>query len=110
VRKRAVEVLGNVTREQAGNQFSRLQSRVNSAANMDKKPGVRKAAETAARLLLTSPSLETRERRFEEQKRAIAPTLTPLRLVDAKGQPVAGALIASVLWRLGASTGSWSGT
>ena len=43
MRKRALEVLGkDVTVDQVGDQFFNLQVEVNSAAFMDKDPGVRK--------------------------------------------------------------------
>ncbi len=101
VRTHALEVLGNVTEDQAGDQFFNVQAHVNSSASMDKDPAVRKAATTAQFLLLAFPTAEARKRRLEEQKRALPPTATPVHLVDAQGQPVADAIVASFFWNAG---------
>ena len=37
---------------------------------------------------------EIKKRIHDKRKRTVAPTLTPLRLVDAQGQPVAGAVVS----------------
>ena len=68
VRIRALEVLGEVTQDQAGDQFFELQSTVGGAAHMDKDPGVRKAAAAAESLLLFRPTAESRRLMLEAQK------------------------------------------
>jgi WD40 repeat protein/beta-lactamase regulating signal transducer with metallopeptidase domain len=108
VRLRAVEVLGDVTQDQAGDQFFNLQSEVSSSASMDKDPGVRKAAAAAESLLLFRPTAESRLQMLEAQKRAIPPTSMPLRLVDAQGQPVVGAIVGSYFWRVGDGSTSFT--
>jgi len=98
VRKRAVEVLGHLTRDQAGDHWSPLQAEINTLAFDDKDPGVRSAAATVADLSrVRSP--EMRRRVLEEQSQAIARTPTPLRLVDPQGRPVDGALVSSYFER-----------
>ena len=101
VRLRAVEVLGEVTSDQAGDQWSKLQIAVRSAASQDKDPAVRKAAAFFSDLISgkLSNAPELRKRMLEERKRTVAPTLTPLRLVDAQGRPVAGAVVSSYFSR-----------
>ena len=101
VRLRAVEVLGEVTSDQAGDQWSKLQIAVRSAATQDKDPAVRKAAAFFSDLISgkLSNAPDLRKRMLEEWKRTVAPTLTPLRLVDAQGRPVAGAFASSYFSR-----------
>jgi len=101
VRMRALEVLGDVTQDQAGDQFFNLQSEINGAASHDKDPGVRKAATATGSHLLSFPTAESRRQMLEAQKLAVPPTSTLLRMLDAQGQPVAGALVASFFWRIG---------
>ena len=62
------KALKDVTVDQVGDQFFNLQVEVNSAAFMDKDPGVRKSAEAAGALLQFFPSAESRRRMAEEQK------------------------------------------
>ena len=101
VRLRAVEVLGNVTEAQAGDQWSKLQIAVRSAALQDKDHAVRKAAAYFSDLVggKLSNSPELRKRMLEQWKRTVAPTSAPLRLVDAQGRPVAGAVVSSYFSR-----------
>jgi hypothetical protein len=42
---------------------------------------------------------EIQKRLDEHRKRAVAPTLTPIRLVDAQGRPVSGAVVSDFFWR-----------
>jgi hypothetical protein len=81
VRVRAVEVLGEVTRDQAGDEWSKLQIAVRGAASQDKDPAVRKAAAFFSDLISgkLSNAPDLRKRMLEEWKRTVAPTLTPLR-------------------------------
>ena len=97
-RKRAVGVLGTLTRDQAGDQWSALQTEINTLVFHDKDREVRQAAATVADLFKVS-SPKIRQRILEQQKRKIAPTSTPLRLVDSQGQPVAGARVSTYFER-----------
>jgi WD40 repeat protein/beta-lactamase regulating signal transducer with metallopeptidase domain len=100
VRKRALDVLGDVTRAQAGDEFFAIEAQINGALFNDKDPGVRRAAGAASsRHRMSTRSDAMRRRMVEEQKRFIPPTLTPLRLVDALGRPVAGAVVSTVFTR-----------
>ena len=83
-----------MTRDQAGDQWSEVQSDIHGVMFNDKDAGVRSAAAAVADLFRVSAP-EMRRRILDEQKQAIAPTPTPLRLVDAHGQPVNGALVST---------------
>ena len=97
VRLRAVEVLGEVTSDQAGDQWSKLQIAINSAATRTRTlPFGKPPQPSFLRSDYGSRTPESRKRMLEEWKRTVAPTLTPLRLVDAQGQPVAGAVVAPI--------------
>ena len=91
VRLRAVEVLGEVTSDQAGDQWPKLQIAIRSAAFQDKDPAVREAAAFFSDLVggKLSNAPEMRKRMLDERKRKVAPRSTLLRLVDARGRPVA---------------------
>ena len=97
VRRRAVEVLADLTRDQAGDQWSRFQRKIATLAFMDKDRGVRTWA--AMVLDLAKFSSPERRRQFIEQMRTrVEPTATRLRLVDSQDRPVAGALL-STYWQ-----------
>jgi WD40 repeat protein len=108
VRKRALVVLGDVTHDLAGDRFWEVQGHVSGVEASDKDPEIRKAAAATASLLLSFPTAESRRRRLEEQKRAVPPTATPLRLVDSQSRPVAGAIVAGFFWSLGEGSTSFT--
>jgi hypothetical protein len=60
----------------------------------DKDEQVRQAAAFYADLFRASRSPEMMERLLEEHRRAVGPTRRVIRLVDAAGRPVQGAVIA----------------
>jgi WD40 repeat protein len=101
VRERAVEVLGERSLDPAVplGEKSRLQIAVNSLMVSDKDREVRQAAAFFADLQRVSGSPEMVKRALEERKRIVRPKRVPIRLVDAQGRPVAGALASSYLQR-----------
>ncbi len=90
-RKWALLILGRATPDQAGAEFSRLQDAVNRVKVQDKDPDVRAvAARSLGRL---SSAVEAARRAREKRDRNVV--RTPLHLVDASGQPVAGAAVST---------------
>ena len=101
VRKRAVEVLGGVTSGQAGGLWSELQTAIYTTVFSEKDREVRMAAAAVADGFKIANVPERKKRFDDEQKRTVAPTLTPLRLVDTQGRPVAGAVVSHYFSRDG---------
>src|SRR5262249_25370855 len=101
VRERAVEGLGERALDPAvaPNEKSRLQTEVNSLMFSDKDREVRQAAAFFAGLQRFSGSPERVKRALEERKRTVKPTRVAIRLVDAEGRPVAGAVASSFFQR-----------
>jgi WD40 repeat protein len=95
-RKRAVEVIGEraVDLDVRANEKARLRTAVRSLLS-DKDPEVRKAAAFFADLFKVSGSPEMMERLLEERRRAVDPTRRAIRLVDAQGRPVEGAIVST---------------
>lgn len=96
-RLRAMEALCTVTRDQAGEEWLALESELGSMRLRDKDTRVRVAAFAASRALgIASPDAR---RRFleEEMRQFVAPTPTPLRVVDREERPVAGARVGTNL-------------
>ena len=98
VRKGALEVIGGLTPDQAGDQWFQLKLEIDRMAKEDKDGAVRGAAATLVDLVRVSSS-EMRRRILEDQKCAFVPTATSLRLVDSLGRPVAGAVVSTFLDR-----------
>ena len=74
----------------------RLMTAVESLMFSDKDPAVRESAGLYSGLeRMDSPS--TRKRAIAERRRIVRTTDTPIRLVDAEGRPVAGAVAAAFL-------------
>jgi hypothetical protein len=71
-----------------------LQTAVRSLLLSDKNAEVRQAAAFFAELSKVSVP-ETVDRLLEERRRAVAPTRRAIRLVDAQGRPVEGALAST---------------
>jgi WD40 repeat protein len=94
VRRRAVEVLGKVTRDQAGDQFSDIHARILGLMSSDTDRAVRRAAAAIADEIKLENAPGIKRRVEEERKRAVGPTLTPIRLVDTQGRPVSGAVLS----------------
>ena len=101
VRERAVEVLGERALDPAlpQDEKSRMQIAVNTVMSTDKDQQVRQAAAFFADLHRLSNSPERLKRALEERKRVVKPTRVPIRLVDAEGRPVAGAVASSFFQR-----------
>ncbi len=101
VRERAVEVLGERSLDPAVSQDerSRLETAVNSVRYSDKDQQVRQTAAFFADLHRRSISPERLKRALEERKRVVKPTRVAIRLVDAEGRPVAGAVASSFFQR-----------
>lgn len=76
-----------------------LQIAVRSLALSDKDEDVREAAAFFADLQRVAGSPEMLKRAIEERKRVVRPTRTAIRLVDAQGRPVAGALASDFFHR-----------
>jgi WD40 repeat protein/beta-lactamase regulating signal transducer with metallopeptidase domain len=93
-RKRAVEVLGTVTGDQAGGLWSELQTAIHTTVFSDKDREVRMAAAAVADGFKIANAPAIKKRVDEERKRTVAPTLPPIRLVDAQGRPVSGAVVS----------------
>jgi WD40 repeat protein len=95
VRKRAVEILAAVTKDQAGDQFDDIRARLSGVMSSDKSRDVRQAAaKVADDFKLSQAPEEIKRRRLEIKKQAVEPTSTPIRLVDQNGRPVAGATVS----------------
>ena len=101
VRKRAVEVLGERSLDPAvpADEKSRLQTAVSSLSFSDKDAEVRQAAAFFADLFKVSDSPEMVDRLLEERQRAVDPTRRAIRLVDAQGRPVEGAVASTYFQR-----------
>ena len=101
VRKRAVEVLGERAVDPAipADEKSRLQIDVRSLMLSDKDRDVSQAAAFYADLFKVVDSPEMVERLLEEHRRAVDPTRRAIRLVDAQGRPVAGAVASTYFQR-----------
>ncbi len=99
-RKRAVEAIGerSVDPDVPANEKSRLRTALTSVFS-DKDAEVRKAAAFYADLFKISGSPELVERRLEEHRRAVDPTRRAIRLVDAQGRPVVGAVVSTYFSR-----------
>ena len=101
VRKRAIEVLGECTLDPAlpADEKASLQTEVRSLLFSDNDAAVRQAAAFFADLFKVSGSPEMVDRLLEEQRRAVDPTRRVIRLVDAQGRPVEGALVSTYFQR-----------
>jgi beta-lactamase regulating signal transducer with metallopeptidase domain len=101
VREQAVEVLGERSLDPAfpPNERSKLQIAVTSLMVSDKDQNVRQAAAFFADLQKLSGSPERVKRALDQRKRTIQPTRVAIRLVDAAGQPVKGAVASSYFFR-----------
>jgi hypothetical protein len=101
VRERAVEVLGERALDPAvpQDERSRLGSAISGLIFSDKDADVRQAAAFFADLGRIAGDPERVKRAVEERKRIIKPTTVPIRLVDAQGRPVAGAVASSFFWK-----------
>ena len=99
-RERAVEVVGERTLDPAVSEEekSRLRTAVASLLS-DKNADVRQAAAVFTDLQRISRSPERLKRAFEQRKRAVKPTSMTIRLVDAQGRPVAGAIASTYFHR-----------
>jgi WD40 repeat protein len=97
VRKRAIEVLGERTLDPAlpADEKASLQTEVRSLLFSDKDAAVRQAAAFFADLFKVSGSPEMVDRLLEQRRRAVDPTRRAIRLVDAQGRPVDGALAST---------------
>ncbi len=100
VRKRAIEVLGERTLDPAvpADEKASLQTEVRSLLS-DKDAGVGQAAAFFADLFKVSNSPEMVDRLLEQRRRAVDPTRRVIRLVDAQGRPVEGALASTYFQR-----------
>ena len=101
VRKRAIEVLGERTLDPAlpADEKASLQTEVRSLLFSDKDAAVRQAAAFFADLFKVSGSPEMVDRLLEQRRRAVDPTRRAIRLVDAQGRPVEGALASTYFQR-----------
>ncbi len=101
VRKRAIEVLGERTLDPAlpADEKASLETEVRSLLFSDKDAAVRQAAAFFADLFKVSGSPEMVDRLLEERRRAVDPTRRAIRLVDAQGRPVEGALASTYFQR-----------
>jgi WD40 repeat protein len=99
-RKRAVEAIGerSVDPDVPADEKSRLRTALTSVFS-DKDAEVRKAASFYADLFKISGSPDLLERRLEEHRRAVDPTRRAIRLVDAQGRPVEGAVASTYFSR-----------
>ncbi len=101
VRERAVEVLGERSLDPAVPEAERLKlgTAINGLMLSDKDGGVRDAAASFSGLERMAGAPEMLKLALEERKRIIKPTAVPIRLVDAQGKPVAGAVASSFFWK-----------
>jgi HEAT repeats len=101
VRKRAVEVLGERTLDPTlpADQKASLQTEVRSLLFSDKDAAVRQAAAFFADLFKVSGSPEMVDRLLEHRRRAVDPTRRAIRVVDAQGRPIEGALVSTYFQR-----------
>ncbi len=97
MRERAVEVLGERSLDPAlpADETSRLQIAVNTLMSSDKDRGVRQSAAFFADLQRMAHSPERLKRALEERRRVVKPTRVAIRLVDAEGRPVEGAVAST---------------
>jgi WD40 repeat protein/beta-lactamase regulating signal transducer with metallopeptidase domain len=101
VRLHAVEVLGERSLDSAvpENERSRLGKAVSDLMSSEKDPDVRQAVAFFADLR-SGPFRPTRVKRaLEARRRTVRPTTVPIRLVDAQGRPVAGAVASTYFER-----------
>ena len=89
-RKWALLILGRATPDQAGAEFSRLQQAVDRVKVQDKDPDVRAAADRSLHRL----SARSRPRAGPARNATALSSGPPFHLVDARGQPVAGATVS----------------
>jgi Tol biopolymer transport system component len=99
-RKRAIEVVGEhaVGADVPAAEQSRLRTEIVSLIS-DKDEQVRKAAAFYSDLFRAAGSPEMVERLLEEHRRSVDPTRRVIRLLDAEGKPVAGAVASTFFWR-----------
>jgi hypothetical protein len=100
-RKRAVEVLGERSVDPAipQDERSRLHTAVASLALSEKDREVWRAAAFFTDLFKVSGFPGEVKRLRDERRRAIDPTRIPIRLVDAQGRPVQGAIASTYFQR-----------
>jgi WD40 repeat protein/beta-lactamase regulating signal transducer with metallopeptidase domain len=99
VRKRAVEVLSGVTKDQAGDQLGDIRAKILGVMSSDKAPEVRRAAAKVADDFKLADAPEIKRQRLEMRKQDVGPTPTLIRLVDENGRPVSGATVSSYFSR-----------
>jgi WD40 repeat protein len=101
VRKRSIEVLAERALDPAipPDEKARLQIAVTSTLLSDKDAEVRRAAAFFVDLFKKSSSPEIVDRLLEERRRAVDPTRRVIRLVDAKGRPIEGAVASTYFQR-----------
>jgi len=101
VRERAVEVLGERSLDPAlpPDEQSKLRLAVSSVLFSDKDQDVRQAAAFFADRNRFASSPERLKQALEQRKRVVKPTRVAIRLVDAEGHPVAGAVAGSYFQR-----------
>ncbi len=101
VRERAVEVLGERSLDPAlpPDEQSKLRLAVSSVLFSDKDQDVRQAAAFFADLHRLANSPERLKQALEQRKRIVKPTRVAIRLVDAEGRPVAGAVASNYFHR-----------
>jgi WD40 repeat protein len=110
VRERAVEILGQRAPDPTvpPDQQSRLLIAVTSLMVSDQNKDVRQAAAFFADLRRLSGRPERVKEALEKRKNIVKPTRMPIRLVDAEGRPVKGALVSSYFQRNADSEPSFS--
>jgi hypothetical protein len=94
-RKWALQILGRMTRDQAGAELCRVQDAISGIMFYDKDSDVRAVA--TKNLGRLSRSVEFARRAALRRVRDLVPTV--IRLVDVRGQPVAGAVVSSYFER-----------
>ncbi len=101
VRERAVEVLGERSLDPSlpRDEQSKLRIEVRSLLFSDKDQDVRQAAAFFADLHRLANSPERLKQALEQRKRIVKPTRVAIRLVDAAGHPVAGAVASDYFHR-----------
>ena len=97
VRERAVEVVGERSLDPAlpADEKSRLQIALNTLMSSDKDRGVRQSAAFFADLQRMAHSPERLKRALEVRRRVVKPMRVTIRLVDAEGRPVQGAVAST---------------
>ncbi len=102
-RKWALLLIGRATPDRAGNAFSRLLAAVDRLKVRERDPDVRVAADKS--LWRLTRALEAWRRAVAERDHAIV--RSPLRLVDVRGQPVAGATVSTYFQKDGDRSASF---